>query len=185
MVSIVDADMVLRSDFYQRTLPYLQTERDAMVLAPQVRPRGRATPRVLRAWLRRARRHTGSRAGDVPLCKGAPSRLSDDEHDPRPQQRLKRSLCKLLSRRMHACAHACARGWVAPAARERADPPPTRAQEFHNYNPATDIFCHSNRLFWDVTCPGIVDGFGGVMCTGTNYVVRSRALLKARPARML
>lgn len=55
------------------------------------------------------------------------------------------------------------------------------AQEFHNYNPATDIFCHSNRLFWDVTCPGIVDGFGGVMCTGTNYVVRSRALLKARP----
>ena len=55
-----------------------------------------------------------------------------------------------------------------------------RAQEFHNYNPATDIFCHSNRLFWDVTCPGIVDGFGGVMCTGTNYVVRSRALLKAR-----
>lgn len=54
------------------------------------------------------------------------------------------------------------------------------AQEFHNYNPATDIFCHSNRLFWDVTCPGIVDGFGGVMCTGTNYVVRSRALLKVR-----
>ncbi len=70
-----------------------------------------------------------------------------------------------------------------PTRVRRAAPP--RAQEFHNYNPATDIFCHSNRLFWDVTCPGIVDGFGGVMCTGTNYVVRSRALLKARPGRML
>lgn len=36
MVSIIDADMVVRADFYQRTLPYLQTERDALVLAPQV-----------------------------------------------------------------------------------------------------------------------------------------------------
>ncbi len=38
MVSIIDADMVVRADFYQRTLPYLQTERDALVLAPQVCP---------------------------------------------------------------------------------------------------------------------------------------------------
>jgi len=45
VVSIVDADMVLRSDFYQRTLPYLQTERDAMVLAPQVRPARPHRPR--------------------------------------------------------------------------------------------------------------------------------------------
>lgn len=37
VVSIIDADMVIRSDFYQRMLPYLQTERDALVLAPQVR----------------------------------------------------------------------------------------------------------------------------------------------------
>ena len=39
VVSIIDADMVIRSDFYQRMLPYLQTERDALVLAPQVRSR--------------------------------------------------------------------------------------------------------------------------------------------------
>ena len=37
VVSIIDADMVIRLDFYQRMLPYLQTERDALVLAPQVR----------------------------------------------------------------------------------------------------------------------------------------------------
>ena len=37
VVSIIDADMVVRSDFYLRMLPYLQTERDALVLAPQVR----------------------------------------------------------------------------------------------------------------------------------------------------
>ena len=137
VVSIIDADMVIRADFYLRMLPYLQTERDALVLAPQVR----CFPALFGPFPWYAPAITGS------ICS---------------------CMWPWLARHVRTFL------WVA------SDLVHAPAQEFHNYNPATDIFCHSNRLFWDVTCPGIVDGFGGVMCTGTNYVVRSRALLKAR-----
>ncbi len=60
VVSIIDADMVIRPDFYLRMLPYLQTERDALVLAPQVRCScslcGNPKPSVLAPFLAHALR---------------------------------------------------------------------------------------------------------------------------------
>lgn len=53
-------------------------------------------------------------------------------------------------------------------------------QAFHNFNPRADVFGHANCIFWDVIVPGCVDGYGGIMCTGTSYCVRSKAL-QVRP----
>ncbi len=158
-------------------------------------PRAAAPPPPLRGTCMRMCGERGDKPGSKPglcLCATVLQAECLINNTCRAATFLKRSLSGQLAQSCtgpHECMRMqrCACGRATPAARRkrvcRAAPP--RAQEFHNYNPATDIFCHSNRLFWDVTCPGIVDGFGGVMCTGTNYVVRSRALLKARPGRML
>ncbi len=51
-------------------------------------------------------------------------------------------------------------------------------QTFYNLHPEGDIFNHSNVAFWDYTQPGY-DALGLISCTGTNFLVRSRAFLHA------
>lgn len=51
-------------------------------------------------------------------------------------------------------------------------------QTFYNLHPETDIFNHANVAFWDYTQPGY-DALGLISCTGTNFLVRSRAFLHA------
>ena len=46
-------------------------------------------------------------------------------------------------------------------------------QHFHNYSPATDIFNHSNKAFWDITLPG-QDAWGLVSCAGSNFLLRAQ-----------
>ena len=50
-------------------------------------------------------------------------------------------------------------------------------QCFHNLNPHADIFNHSNVHFWEYMQPGY-DALGFISCTGTNFLVRARALLE-------
>ncbi|CAL8470908.1 g10450 [Coccomyxa elongata] len=50
-------------------------------------------------------------------------------------------------------------------------------QCFHNLNLHTDIFNHSNVHFWEYMQPGY-DALGFISCTGTNFLVRSNALLE-------
>ena len=50
-------------------------------------------------------------------------------------------------------------------------------QCFHNINPHADIFNHSNVHFWEYMQPGY-DALGFISCTGTNFLVRARALLE-------
>ena len=47
-------------------------------------------------------------------------------------------------------------------------------QTFYNLNPNGDIFNHANVHFWDYTQPGY-DALGLISCTGTNFLLRSRA----------
>ncbi|DBB00628.1 TPA: hypothetical protein ACH3X3_002312 [Trebouxia sp. C0006] len=50
-------------------------------------------------------------------------------------------------------------------------------QCFHNLNLHSDIFNHSNVHFWEYMQPGY-DTLGFISCTGTNFLVRSNALLE-------
>jgi hypothetical protein len=52
-------------------------------------------------------------------------------------------------------------------------------QKFHNYDLDTDIFNHSNLIYWQISLPGL-DGWDNVSCTGTNFVVRAKAAAQAR-----
>jgi len=55
-------------------------------------------------------------------------------------------------------------------------------QKFHNYDLDTDIFNHSNLIYWQISLPGL-DGWDNVSCTGTNFVVRAKAAAQARAPR--
>lgn len=52
-------------------------------------------------------------------------------------------------------------------------------QKFYNYDLDTDIFNHSNLIYWQISLPGL-DGWDNVSCTGTNFVVRAKAAAQAR-----
>ena len=52
-------------------------------------------------------------------------------------------------------------------------------QKFYNYDLDTDIFNHSNLIYWQISLPGL-DGWDNVSCTGTNFVVRAQAAAQAR-----
>jgi len=54
-------------------------------------------------------------------------------------------------------------------------------QKFHNYDLDTDIFNHSNLIYWQISLLGL-DGWDNVSCTGTNFVVRAKAAAQARGA---
>jgi hypothetical protein len=49
------------------------------------------------------------------------------------------------------------------------------SQGFSNVDPATDIFNNTNQQFWEYVLPGL-DALGYIACTGTNFVLRGRAL---------
>lgn len=51
-------------------------------------------------------------------------------------------------------------------------------QTFYNLNHDGDIFNHANVHFWDYTQPGY-DALGLISCTGTNFLLRSRAFCDA------
>jgi len=51
-------------------------------------------------------------------------------------------------------------------------------QCFYNLDPHADIFNHGNVQFWEYAQPGY-DAFGFISCTGTNFLVRSRAFKEA------
>ena len=51
-------------------------------------------------------------------------------------------------------------------------------QTFYNLNANGDIFNHSNVHFWDYTQPGY-DALGLISCTGTNFLLRSKAFHSA------
>ncbi|KAK9842280.1 hypothetical protein WJX81_004432 [Elliptochloris bilobata] len=50
-------------------------------------------------------------------------------------------------------------------------------QCFHNLNLHSDIFNHSNVHFWEYMQPGY-DALGFISCTGTNFLVRSTAMME-------
>ena len=52
-------------------------------------------------------------------------------------------------------------------------------QKFHNYDMDTDIFNHSNLIYWQISLPGL-DGWDNVSCTGTNFIVRAQAAAQVR-----
>ena len=49
-------------------------------------------------------------------------------------------------------------------------------QRYANVDERADIFNHSNRHFWEAMIPGLTS-WGMVVCTGTNLVLRSTALM--------
>ena len=49
-------------------------------------------------------------------------------------------------------------------------------QRYANVDERADIFNHSNRHFWEAMIPGLTS-WGMVVCTGTNLVLRSNALM--------
>ena len=51
-------------------------------------------------------------------------------------------------------------------------------QCFYNLDPHADIFNHGNVQFWEYAQTGY-DAFGFISCTGTNFLVRSRAFKEA------
>jgi endoglucanase len=50
-------------------------------------------------------------------------------------------------------------------------------QTFYNLNPEGDIFNHGNTHFWHYIQPGY-DAWGVISCTGTNFLMRSRAFMQ-------
>ncbi len=47
-------------------------------------------------------------------------------------------------------------------------------QTFYNMNPEGDIFNHANVHFWEYSQTGY-DALGLISCTGTNFLLRSKA----------
>ena len=64
---------------------------------------------------------------------------------------------------------------AAPAAPSRVGLVLT-PQRYANVDERADIFNHSNRHFWEAMIPGLT-AWGMVVCTGTNLVLRSAALV--------
>lgn len=152
LVCIFDADQVANADFFLKTLPLFDAGDDVgMVLSPQVRGRGNGFELFFYfLFLYTSRDHARSLL--LLLLFPTTPKTPKTTHE----NSLKNT-SKITSKKNRKLS---------------------KSQCFYNLDPHADIFNHGNVQFWEYAQPGY-DAFGFISCTGTNFLVRSRAFKEA------
>ena len=158
LVCIFDADQVANADFFLKTLPLFDAGDDVgMVLSPQVSSfefflgaRFFLASLSLSFSVSRLLRDDRRRGVALPMLLPLLVLTA-----PRPPKKNENE--------------------TNENAGKNRNPP---RQCFYNLDPHADIFNHGNVQFWEYAQPGY-DAFGFISCTGTNFLVRSRAFKEA------
>ena len=157
LVCIFDADQVANADFFLKTLPLFDAGDDVgMVLSPQVSSfeffLGLSFFSPLCLFLSLCLACFATTAAAVLL---SPCSFLCSFSQPRPPKKNENE--------------------TNENAKKNRNPP---RQCFYNLDLHADIFNHCNVQFWEYAQPGY-DAFGFISCTGTNFLVRSRAFKEA------